>query len=127
MSPSLPRCLGLRFHLYVTVAKRQCASTAKDIRHQTLSCVPYLIATIGGASFVEKRLAPVIRATVAEIGNWMDLHGRKVGEVAQVFKVMITMKVDLMKMAGCGVVVERVSGCNHMTVRDSSFSPSRRD
>ena len=30
------------------------------------------------------------------------------------------------EMVGCGVVVERISGCNHMTVSDI-FAPSRRD
>jgi len=58
----------------------------------------------------------------------MDSHGQKVGEHAQVFELIsISLEVSLTKVLGCGVVVERVSGCNHMTVCDISFPPSIRD
>ena len=64
----------------------------------------------------------MILPTVAEIGSWMDSHGQKVGDRAQVFRfILISLEVSLTKVLGCGVVVERISGCNHMTVSDISF------
>lgn len=63
----------------------------------------------------------MIQPIVAGIGNWMDSHGQKVGEHAQVFRFMIALEVNLIKMVGCGVVVERISGCNHITVSDILF------
>ena len=70
----------------------------------------------------------MIQPTVVEIGNWMDSHGQKVGEHAQEFRfISIFLEVSLTKVLGCGVVVERISGCNHMTVCDISFPPLIRD
>lgn len=35
------------------------------------------------------------------------------------------LEPNLKKMTGCGVVVERISGCNHMTVSGFSFARSK--